>query len=66
MAENFEAEIGQITFYLAKAGTGFDTIFDNDADLDTKLAIRQTDFEVDEAECRFIYFETHSVRGNPP
>ncbi|HEX7855242.1 MAG TPA: DUF6119 family protein [Sphingobium sp.] len=66
MAENVEAEIGQITFYLAKAGTGFDTILDDDADLDTKLAIRIADFEVDETECRFIYFETHSVRGNPP
>lgn len=66
MAENVEAEIGQITFYLAKVGTDFDTILDGQADLDTKLAIRKTDFEVDEAECRFIYFETHSVRGNPP
>jgi len=66
MAENAEAEIGQITFYLAKAGTGFDTILDDGADLETKLAIRKADFEVDEAECRFIYFETHSARGNPP
>jgi uncharacterized protein (TIGR04141 family) len=66
MTEKFEAEIGQITFYLAKAGTGFDTIFDDDAGLDTKLAVRKADFEVDEAECRFIYFETHSVRANPP
>jgi len=66
MAENAEAEIGQITFYLAKAGTSFDTILDDDADLETKLAIRKADFEVDEAECRFIYFETHSARRNPP
>lgn len=66
MAENAEAEIGQITFYLAKADTNPDTILDDDADLDAKLAFRKAEFKIDDAECRFIYFETHSARGNPP
>lgn len=66
MAEPTEAEIAQITFYLAKEGTNFDSILDDEAGLDGKLAIRKADFEVDETECRFIYFETHSARTNPP
>lgn len=66
MAETTEAEIAQITFYLAKEGTTFDSILDDEAELDGKLAIRITDFDVDDAECRFIYFETYSARTNPP
>ncbi|RYG98059.1 MAG: hypothetical protein EON58_08230 [Alphaproteobacteria bacterium] len=66
MAEATEAEIAQITFYLAKEDTIFDNILDDEAGLDSKLAIRRTDFEVDDAECRFIYFETYSARTNPP
>lgn len=61
-----EAEIAQITFYLAIEDTTFDSILDDDAGLDAKLAIRKADFEVDDVECRFIYFETHSARANPP
>ena len=66
MAETIEAEIAQITFYLAKEDTIFDSILDDDAGLDGKLAIRKADFEVDDTECRFIYFETYSERTNPP
>ena len=66
MAEATEAEIAQITFYLAKEDTTFDSILDDEAALDGKLAIRKTDFQVDDAECRFIYFETYSARTNPP
>lgn len=66
MAETAEAEIAQITFYLAKADTTFDSILDDDAGLEGKLAIRTADFEAEDAECRFIYFETHSARANPP
>jgi uncharacterized protein (TIGR04141 family) len=66
MTDTTEAEIAQITFYLAKEDTTFDSIFDVEAGLDGKLAIRQTDFKVDDAQCRFIYFETYSKRVNPP
>ena len=66
MAETTEAEIAQITFYLAKEDTTFDSILDDEAGLDGKMAIRKTDFEVDDTECRFIYFETYSARTNPP
>lgn len=48
MAETIEAEIAQITFYLAKEDTTFDSILDDDAGLDGKLAIRKADFEVDD------------------
>lgn len=66
MAETTEAEIAQITFYLANHDATFDTILNDDAGLEARLAIRKADFELDDAECRFIYFETHSARANPP
>lgn len=66
MAETTEAEIAQITFHLAKEDTTFDSILDDEEGLDGRLSIRKTDFEVDDAECRFIYFETYSARTNPP
>lgn len=66
MGNNTEAEIAQITFYLAKEAANFDSVLDDVAEFDGKLAIRKANFKVDGAECRFIYFETHSVRSNPP
>ncbi|HEV2596718.1 DUF6119 family protein [Sphingopyxis sp.] len=65
MAEN-SGEIGQITFYLAKSEVTFESIFDDDAGVDTKLAARTVDFEIEDAVCRFAYFETYSARKNPP
>lgn len=66
MIEKTEAEIAQITFYLTKENVTIDSILDDEEGIDGKLAIRKTDFEVDDAECRFIYFETYSERTNPP
>lgn len=66
MVETTEAEIAQITFHLAKEDTSFDSILDDEEGLDGRLSIRKIDFEVEDAECRFIYFETYSARTNPP
>ena len=66
MTETIEAEIAQITFYLAKGDTTFESVLDDEAGMDGKLAIRKSDFEVDDTKCRFIYFETYSERSNPP
>ena len=66
MADTNEAEIAQITFYLAIESATFDNILDDEAGLDGKLGVRKTDFKVGDAECRFIYFETYSERTNPP
>ena len=66
MDEITEAEIAQITFYLAKDGVTFDSIIEDIESLDGRPGIRKEIFEVDGTQCKFIYFETHSVRKNPP
>lgn len=64
--EDTGAEIGQITFFLAKEGVTMTSIIDDEANLTSKKQAQSYDFTVGEADCRFIYFETMSVRKNPP
>lgn len=60
-----EAEIAQISVFLAKDGRTFSTIVDQDRISKIK-GVRITDFVTDGAACRFIYFETTSAKSNPP
>ena len=66
MNEAENKEIGQITFFLAKEGTSFDSIIDSEVKLDNKKALQTVDFSLDETQCRFTYFETFSKKTNPP
>lgn len=61
-----DAEISQITFYLAKEKQTFDSIIDKDTNLNTKKNIKSFDFDIGDAQCRFTYFESVSSKSNPP
>ena len=63
--EETGAEIAQITFFLAKEGATMASIIDDEVDLVGKKKAQSYDFVVKDASCRFIYFETMSVRKNP-
>jgi uncharacterized protein (TIGR04141 family) len=60
------AEIAQITFFLAKEDTTFATIFDAGKNILNRADALQHNFKVDDAKCRFVYFETIASRANPP
>jgi uncharacterized protein (TIGR04141 family) len=64
--EKENADIAQISFYLAKDDATFDSILDPEAGLAARQRLGIHDFEVDGAECRFIYFETLTTKTNPP
>ncbi|TPM97705.1 DUF6119 family protein [Mesorhizobium sp. B2-1-3A] len=64
--EGTGVEIAQITFFLAKEGVTMVSIIEDEADLEGEKAVQTFDFEVEDAACRFIYFEAKSVRKNPP
>ena len=59
------AELAQISFYLGKEASTFDSVLDPESGLREKKT-RTFDFDVDEAKCRFIYFEALSSKTNPP
>ncbi len=61
-----DAEIGQISVFLAKEGRTFETILDPNSDLLNTSGVRWSDFKSDGVDCRFIYFETPSTKSNPP
>lgn len=63
--EQEEAEIAEITFFLAKENMLFDTVFDAEKHAALKKHLTHN-FKVDGEECRFIYFESKSERTNPP
>lgn len=65
MEENTN-DIAQITFILAKEMVSMASVLDDDSELINKKGMRTHDFEVEDASCRFIYFETLSKRENPP
>lgn len=65
MVEDLGAEIAQITFFLAKKGVSITSIIDDEADFSGKDRAQSYEFTVGDANCRFIYFETISVRKNP-
>ncbi|MEW6437786.1 MAG: DUF6119 family protein [Pseudomonadota bacterium] len=58
--------MAQITFFLTKEGATMASVIDEETDLAAKAEFQSFDFEIDEALCRFIYFETVSARKNPP
>jgi uncharacterized protein (TIGR04141 family) len=60
------AEIAQIAVYLAKDKESFSTVIDAEAGLSQRPALREFDFVVDGASCKFIYFEQPSAKSNPP
>lgn len=59
-------DIAQISFFLAKDNVTFETVLDSEAERGGKKSFYIHDFEVDEATCRFIYFETVAAKTNPP
>ena len=59
-------DIAKISFFLAKAGTTFDSIIDPESALGGRQQLRTHDFEVDGVKCRFTYFETPTTKTNPP
>lgn len=63
--DDVQTELGQITFFLAKVGVTMESILDENADLADKK-IQTYNFKIEDSECRFMYFETTSVRKNPP
>lgn len=64
--EESNPELAQITFFLAKEGVTMAAVIADEADFAGKKDLHSYDFEVDEASCRFVYFETVSARKNPP
>lgn len=64
--ERDSADIAQISFYLAKADATLETIIDPEAALAARQAPRIEDFEVGDAKCRVVYFETLTTKTNPP
>lgn len=64
--EKGSAEIAQISLYLAKENVTFQTIIDPEAALASRQAFQVQDFEVGEARCKFVYFETLTTKTNPP
>ncbi|MCJ8142872.1 TIGR04141 family sporadically distributed protein [Ancylobacter sp. A5.8] len=63
--EDGESDLGQISLYLAKEGRPFEKVID----LETLVKRHQRtehQFEVADAICRFIYFETSTKKTNPP
>lgn len=61
-----EAEIGQISFFLAKEGENFDSVLDENKDISTRDQARLLEAAIEGIQVRFHYFETYSTRKNPP
>lgn len=60
------SDLAQISFFLGRENITFETIIDPEVNLKGYLKIRIEEFKEDEIPCRFIYYETTSMRGNPP
>lgn len=60
------AELAQISFYLAKEKQTFETVIDPESALTKKKGYRSHDFEAGDAQCQFHYFEHTSGKTNPP
>ncbi|MCF3595226.1 TIGR04141 family sporadically distributed protein [Rhodobacteraceae bacterium LMO-12] len=58
-------EISQVSFFLAKPESTFDTVLDAEANPEKRDKFSQLEIEVGDASCRFIYFETTSYKKNP-
>lgn len=64
--EKDSADIAQISFYLAKAGVTSETVMDPEAGLASRQALRTERFEVGDAICGVVHFETLTTKTNPP
>lgn len=60
-----DQEISQVSFFLAKLESTFDTVLDGEAKPEERDEFSQLEIEVGDASCRFIYFETTSHNKNP-
>ncbi|MBR9973807.1 DUF6119 family protein [Magnetospirillum sulfuroxidans] len=59
------SEIGQIYLYLLKDKVTFDGALDPEANIQSKSTFKSSDFEVGDASCRFLYFQSVADRSNP-
>ncbi|BCJ90353.1 hypothetical protein IZ6_10880 [Terrihabitans soli] len=60
-----DAEIGQISFYLAKPALTFDEVIDWESDLRERNAYSNHSFRVEDHACRFLYFESITTKKTP-
>ena len=60
-----DQEISQVSFFLAKEESTFDTVIHADAKLGDRDNFSQQEIEIGDAICRFIYFETTTNKKNP-
>jgi uncharacterized protein (TIGR04141 family) len=60
------AEIAQISFFLAKVGRTFETIFDKDKVHEMPRGTRTHEFKFDDVDCKFFYFTISTNKKNPP
>ncbi|MFP5497392.1 MAG: DUF6119 family protein [Gammaproteobacteria bacterium] len=60
------AEIAQISFFLARENKTADSIFDQKKDVLKNLSARKFRFSTNETDCQFIYFESSTIKSNPP
>src|SRR5476649_2560644 len=59
-------EIAQISFFLARENKKADSIFDQKKDVLKNLSAREFRFSINETDCQFIYFESSTIKSNPP
>lgn len=59
-------ELAQISFFLGRENITFNTIIDPEINLASHSKLRIEDFVEDDVPCRFIYYETTSMKVNPP
>lgn len=65
MADGAERELAQISIYLARTGVAFEDAIDWEK-AQKKPKYQNHGFDVDGTKCRFIYFESHIQKANPP
>jgi len=59
-------EIAHISFFLAREDKKIGSILDQKKDILKNLSASEFRFKVQDIDCHFIYFETTSVKSNPP
>ncbi|MBT9263458.1 TIGR04141 family sporadically distributed protein [Pseudomonas sp. MG-9] len=59
-------EIAQISFFLAREDRKVDSIFDQKKDALNNFSASEFKFTINKTDCNFIYFETTTIKSNPP
>lgn len=59
-------ELGQISFYMAKEGNTFNSVITEDDKQDNHKNILTRTFELDDAQIKFMYLNSKTVKQNPP